>query len=493
MEGSLKQKTFSGLIWNFLETFVLQGFGFIQGVILARLLMPSDYGLIAMTGIFFSVSYTLMDAGFTSALIRKKERKEIDYSTVYVTNLAISFVLCVVLCLCATWIADFYNEPLLQQIVYVNALLLFLWSFVSVQTARLSIQLEFKAKSIINVISTVITGICSIVLAYMDFGVWSLIYPNFLSIGIRFVLFWRYQKWLPKLAFSWGIYKEYFSYGSKLMLTNLLNEVYGNIYSLIIGKYYSSSQLGYYTKGKGYATLSSAVLGGVIYRVTFPVLSKIQDDNVSLKDVYRRMIRVTAYVVFPIAALLFVLARPFVLVLVTEKWEPCIPFLQVLCFAYMWNPIHSLNLNLLLIKGRSDLFMRLEIIKKIIGVVVLFVTIPMGLLVMCYGQVFIAVLFLIMNTYYTGKFIDVGFFRQMKDLVPTISYSVMMGTMVWGVNMFLPAGIVQLIICTMVGVFSYFFISQITKSMELFYLIDIVKQSLPGKLSFYRSSKHHKK
>ena len=488
MADSLKQKTFSGLVWNFLETFVLQAFGFVQGVILARLLMPSDYGLIAMTGIFFAVSYTLMDSGFTTALIRKKERTDVDYSTVFVTNLVISLVLCVILCLCATWIADFYHEPLLQKIVYVNAVLLFLWSFVSVQTARLSIYLNFKAKSIINVIATVITGLVSIVLAYMGWGVWSLILPNFVSIAIRFILYWRYQHWLPKIGFSWETYKEYFAFGSKLMLTNLLNTIYSNVYPLIIGKYYSSSKLGYYTKGQNYASLSSAVLGGVIYRVTFPVLSKIQDNDDKLRDIYRRMIRVTAYVVFPLAALLFVLARPFVIALITEKWAPCIPYLQVLCFASMWNPIHSLNLNLLLIKGHSNLYLRLEVIKKIIGVFVLFITIPMGLLVMCYGQLLAAILFLIINTYYTGKFIKVGFFQQMKDLTPTILYAAVMGMVVWGVTRYLPEGILQLLLGLFVGFLSYFLISKISKSMELFYLIDIVKQSVSGKFISQRSS-----
>ena len=477
MADSLKQKTLSGLVWNFLETFVLQGFGFIQGIILARLLMPSDYGLIAMTSIFFAVSYSLMDSGFTTALIRKKERKEIDYSTVFVTNLVISLILCVILCLCATWIADFYHEPLLQKIVYVNAVLLFLWSFVSVQTARLSIQLNFKAKSIINVVATVITGIVSIVLAYMGWGVWSLIFPNFISIAIRFILYWRYQRWLPKIGFSWEKYKEYFAFGSKLMLTQLLNTIYGNVYSLIIGKYYSASKLGYYTKGQNYASLSSSVLGGVIYRVTFPILSKIQDNDDKMREIYRRMIRVTAYVVFPLAALLFVLARPFVVVLITEKWAPCIPFLQVLCLAAMWNPIHSLNLNLLLIKGKSNLYLRLEVIKKIIGVTVLCITIPMGLLVMCYGQLFVAILYLIINTYYTGKFIKVGFFRQMIDLTPTILYATVTGLIVWGVTSFIPEGILQLMLGLVVGCLSYFLVSKMVKSMELFYLIDIVKQS----------------
>ena len=478
MEDSLKQRTFSGLVWNFLETFALQGFGFVQGVILARLLMPSDYGLIAMTGIFFAVSYTLMDSGFTSALIRKKERTEMDYSTVYVTNLVLSFILCAILCICARWIADFYNEPILQYIVYVNAVLLFLWSFVAVQTARLSIQLNFKAKSIINVIATVITGLISIVLAYMGWGVWSLIFPNFISIAIRFVLYWRYQRWLPKLNFSWALYKEYFSYGSKLMLTNMLNTIYGNVYPLIIGKYYSSSRLGYYTKAQNYAGLSSSVLGGAIYRVTFPVLSKIQDDDETLGVIYRRMIRVTAYVVFPLAFLLFVLARPFVIVLITEKWVSCIPYLQVLCFAAMWNPIHSLNLNLLLVKGHSDLYLRLEVIKKIIGVTVLFTTIPFGLLAMCYGQLGAAILFLVMNTYYTGKFINVGFFKQMRDLFPTILYSTFMGFLVWGLTLFISSGVLQLIFGLILGIMSYVALSRMMKSMELFYLVDIVKQSV---------------
>lgn len=266
------------------------------------------------------------------------------------------------------------------------------------------------------------------------------------------------------------------------MLTNLLNTIYGNVYPLIIGKYYSSSKLGYYTKANNYASLSSSVLGGVIYRVTFPVLSKIQDDDEALQNIYRRMIRVTAYVVFPLAVLLCVLARPFVLVLLTDKWESCIPYLQILCFAAMWNPIHSLNLNLLLIKGHSDLFFRLEFVKKIIGVIVLFVTIPMGLIAMCYGQLFSALLFLVMNTYYTGKFINVGFFRQIRDLMPTILYSAFMGLIVWGISLSLSIEILQLIGGLLIGIFVYFLISKMMKSMELFYLVDLFKQSVLEKI-----------
>lgn len=480
MADSLKQKTFSGLIWTFIESFSVQAFGFIQGIILARLLMPSDYGLIAMTGVFFAVSYALVDTGFTSALIRKKDRTDIDYSTVYVTNVVLSFILCIILCLCSPFIADFYKEPELRPIVCVNAFLLFFGSFIAVQGARLSIQLDFKLKSRITVISTVSTGIISIVMAYLGFGVWSLILPNFFSVLMRGILYWIYQRWFPGFQFSWKVYKEFFSYGSKLMLTSLINAVYGNVYSLVIGKFYSSAHLGYYTKGHSYASLPTSVLSGILYKVTFPVLSKIQDDDARLEYVYRKMIRVAAYIVFPLMILLFVLARPLVLVLITEKWADCIIYIQILCFAMMWNPIHSLNLNLLFVKGRSELFLKLEVVKKIIGVIILCVTIPLGLVAMCYGQIVSSVLFLIINTYYTGKLINVGFFRQMKDLTPTLLYTFVMGGVVWILSSMLTSSYLQILVGLLVGLPMYLLVSKVAKSQEYLFLLDVLRQYIPS-------------
>lgn len=480
MADSLKQKTFSGLIWTFIESFSVQAFGFIQGIILARLLMPSDYGLIAMTGVFFAVSYALVDTGFTSALIRKKDRTDIDYSTVYVTNVVLSFILCIILCLCSPFIADFYKEPELRPIVCVNAFLLFFGSFIAVQGARLSIQLDFKLKSRITVISTVSTGIISIVMAYLGFGVWSLILPNFFSVLMRGILYWIYQRWFPGFQFSWKVYKEFFSYGSKLMLTSLINAVYGNVYSLVIGKFYSSSHLGYYTKGHSYASLPTSVLSGILYKVTFPVLSKIQDDDARLEYVYRKMIRVAAYIVFPLMILLFVLARPLVLVLITEKWADCIIYIQILCFAMMWNPIHSLNLNLLFVKGRSELFLKLEVVKKIIGVIILCVTIPLGLVAMCYGQIVSSVLFLIINTYYTGKLINVGFFQQMKDLTPTLLYTFVMGGVVWILSSMLTSSYLQILVGLLVGLPMYLLVSKVAKSQEYLFLLDVLRQYIPS-------------
>ena len=483
MRESLKQKTFSGLVWNSLETFALQGFGFVQGIILARLLAPSDYGLIAMTTVFFTISYALADSGFTSALIRKKEREEIDYSTVFVANVVLTFILCAILCLCASYIADFYKEPLLEKIVCINALLMFLTSFLSILSNRLTIQLRFKEKSLINVISAVVTGCISMGMAFMGYGVWSLIFPNFVSFLIRLVLYWRCLRWFPKWSFSGSIYKEYFSYGSKMLLTTLIGAVYNNIYPIFIGRYYSSMRLGYYDKAQGYANLPSNVVGSAISRVTFPVLSKIQDDNDNLQVIYRKMIRVSAFVVFPVAMLIAVLARPLVIVLLTEKWEPCVIYLQIICFAAMWNPIHSLNLNLLMVKGRSELFLRLEIVKRILGVMVLFVTIPMGLVVMCYGQVLTAILCLIINTYYTGKLIDVGFVKQLRDIVPTILYTLAMGGIVWIVLLLIPSLYIQIIVGSIIGIGCYGIVAKITKSQDYNSFIDLVRQSVPSKYS----------
>ena len=486
MGDSLKQKTLSGLLWTFFETFAIQGFGFIQGIVLARLLMPSDYGLIAMTGVFFFFFYALVDTGFTSALIRKKERTDIDYSTVYVTNVVLSFVLCLVLCLCAPFIAEFYNEPLLFPIVCANAALLFVGSFIAIQGARLSIQLDFKTKSKISVISTVSTGIISIIFALLGFGVWSLILPNFFAVLIKGILYYFYQHWFPGFRFSWQSYKEFFSYGSKLMASSLLNAVYGNVYSLVIGKFYSASSLGYYTKGHGYATLPSATLSGVLNKVTFPVLSKVQDDDARLENAYRKMIRVSAYVVFPIMILLVVLARPLVLILLTDKWENCVIYLQVLCFAMMWNPIHSLNLNLLFVKGRSELFLRLEIVKKIIGATILCVTIPFGLVAMCCGQVVSSLIFLFVNTYYTGKLIHVGFVQQIKDLLPTMMYTAIMGLFVWFLSSAMEILLVQLLVGFLMGIPLYILTSKMLKSQEYFFMRDLVKQNVPARLKLLK-------
>ncbi|MBQ9312262.1 MAG: lipopolysaccharide biosynthesis protein [Bacteroidales bacterium] len=478
MAESLKNKAFSGMVWVGLEKFALQIFAFIQGVIMARLLMPSDYGLVAMTGVFFSISYTFIDSGFSNALIRKKDLIPVDYSTVYVTNVILSLFFAILLCLCSSLIANFYKEPILQQIVCVDALSLFLGSFLAVQGVRLQVNLNFKVLSIITVAENVIGGIASIVLAFLGFGVWSLVYPAFVKIVVKAVLFWYYQRWFPGIRFSKQSFKELFAYGSKLLISRLIDSIYNNIYPLVIGKKFSSKDLGFYTKATGYANLPAMTVSDVLGRVTFPVLAKLQDDEPTLQRVYRRMIRLSAYVLFPIMVGVSVLAYPLIVLLIGIKWEPSVIYLQILCFVLMWYPIHALNLNLLQVKGRSDLFLRLEIIKKIVGVIILVITVPMGLIAMCVGGIFSSIICLAINTYYTGKLINVGFFKQMKDLLPTLIYSLSMGVVIYWSVYFISSLWLKLIIGLIVGVVFYFGLSKLTKSQDLVYLKELLQENI---------------
>lgn len=478
MADSLQQKTFSGMVWTFAKQFSLEGFGFIQGIILARLLVPKDYGLIAMTTIFFAISGAFIDSGFSLALMRKKDRKEIDYSTVFVTNVVLTFFFAIVLFSCAPLIAYFYNEPILKGIVRANAILLVLNSVNAVQGTRLAINLQFKISSFISVVCTIIIGIVTIILAYLGFGVWSLIYPNFLNPILKYLLYWYYQRWRPKIMFSWTIWREYFAFGSKLLMSSLLNTIFNNLYPLIIGKKYSAIDLGYYSKASGYAGLPVKTFQGVIGSVTFPVLSSIQDDDTRLQNAYRRLIKLTGYIVFPMLMGLAALAKPFILVLVTEKWATSIPYLVVICFSTMWLPIHILNLNLLQIKGRSDLFLRLEVFKKVVFLVVIFITMNFSVMAMCVGNVITSLLCLYINTYYTGKLIRVGFVQQMRDLLSSFVLAVSMGLFVYVSTLLIPNLILQIFFGVILGIVYYLFVSYLFKSSELAYVKILLRDNV---------------
>jgi len=479
---SLKQKTFKGMVWTTAAKFAVQGFNFIQGIILARLLDPSDFGLIAMAGVFTAISATFVDSGFSNALVRNKERTEMDYSTTFVTNVALSLFFCLLLCACSGLIADFYHQDKLRKIVILCASQLFLGSINAVQGTRLTINLDFRTKGIINVISVIVTGLVTIAMAFMGYGVWSLIYPLFFKIVLEFFLYRYFQHWFPKIQFSWDSWRKSFSFGSKLLLSSLINTVYSNIAPLIIGKKYSAADLGYYNKAEGYAALPSKTATQVLGGVTFPVLAEVQDDRQALQSVYRRLIRLSAYVVFPLMMGIAALARPLIICLITEKWSQSILYLQIVCFALMWYPVHSLNLNLLQVKGRSDLFLRLEIIKKAIGLTTLFITVPLGLSAMCVGQVCVSLISLVINTHYTGKMIDVGFLKQMKDLLPSFLYSVSMGAVIWFCIKLVPNLWVQLAVGLAIGVAYYLGVSKLTRSPELDYVVQLLKENVLPKL-----------
>lgn len=478
MAESLKQKTFKGMVWTTAAKFAVQGFNFIQGIILARLLDPSDFGLIAMAGVFTAISATFVDSGFSNALVRNKERTEMDYSTTFVTNVALSLFFCLLLCACSGLIADFYHQDKLRKIVILCASQLFLGSINAVQGTRLTINLDFRTKGIINVISVIVTGLVTIAMAFMGYGVWSLIYSLFLKIVLEFFLYRYFQHWFPKIQFSWASWKKSFSFGSKLLLSSLLDTIYGNLAPLIIGKKYSATDLGYYNKAEGYAGLPSRSISQVLCGVTFPVLSEVQEDSYALQSVYRRLIRLSAFITFPLMMGIAALSEPLVICLITEKWSQSIMYLQIVCFAFMLYPIHALNMNLLQVKGRSDLFLRLEIIKKALGLFILIITVPLGLVAMCFGQVVSSLVSLVINTHYTGRLIDVGFIKQMKDIFPSFFYSVLMGLLIWVLISLFTNFWVKLAIGSVVGIVFYLGIAVITKSSELKYILQLIKENV---------------
>lgn len=476
MAESLKKKTVKGVAWTSLEQVANLGFGFIIGVILARILSPSDYGLIAMIAVFNAIAYAFLDSGFGNALIRKPDLTENDNSTAFIFNITAGIVLYGVIWIIAPLVASFYDKPILTSLLRAEGVLLIISSFKIVQNTQLSRSLNFKAKTIINVTANVLSGIIGIICAYKGLGVWALVIMHLSSGAISLVLLWIISPWRPHGKWQKASLKYLWGYGSKLLASGLLDTVYRNIYPIIIGKFFSAADLGQYTRAKSYANLPSVSLTNVLQKVTFPVLSQIQEDTVRLGDSYRRMLRFTAFLVFPIMIGMAALARPLVITLVTDKWSQCVPYLQIICFASMWYPIHAINLNLLQVKGRSDLFLRLEIIKKTIVTVAIFASVPFGIIGICIGSVCTSIICLVINTHYTGVLINVGFVMQMKDLSATLLLSLSMGFLVYFTVIPIDSNPMKLLVGIPFGIAYYLLSAKLLRLPELKEAIKIIKR-----------------
>lgn len=476
MEESLKNKTVKGIVWSSIERFSVQGIQFLVMIVMARLLTPKDYGLVGMVAIFIAVAQSLVDSGFSQALIRKQNRTETDNSTVFYFNIVVGILLYLVLFAIAPWVADFYNSPELTALMRVICLSVVFNSFVVVQRALLTVNIDFKTQAKASLTAAVVSGVIGIGMAYSGFSYWSIVAQQLVNLGLNTLLLWIFTRWRPRWIYSWGSFRELFTFGSKLMVSGLLDVVYRNMYLLVIGKVFTASSLGYYTRANQFAEFPSSNLTGIMQRVTYPVLCQIQDDDERLAQIYRRFLRLSAFLIFPLLVGLSAVAEPFVLLLLKEQWLFAATLLQIICFAMMWYPIHAINLNLLQVKGRSDLFLRLEIIKKAIAVLILCVTIPMGLIAMCVGQILSSLIALIINTNYTGKLIQVGFLRQMRDLLPTLLLSLSMWGVVYRITSCLSGIILQLIVGIVAGMVYYIALSALFHFPELKELYSIIRR-----------------
>lgn len=476
MSESLKNKTVKGVVWSTLERFSVAGVNFIFGLVLARLLMPSDYGAIAMLAIFMAIAQTFIDSGFSNALIRKPDRTETDNATAFYFNIGVGLVAYALLYLVAPYITQFYDTPILTPLTRIMGLNLLLNSLCVVQQALLTARIDFKTQAKISLTAAIISGLVGIGFAYVGYGVWALAIQSVLASVIRTFLLWILAKWRPKAKFSKESFRNLFGYGSKLMVSGLLDTIYNNLYTIVIGKRFSAANLGVYSRADQWANFLAINITGILQRVTFPVLSTIQDEDERLRTNYRKFLRISGFVVFPLMMGLAAIADPLTRFILTDKWADSIPLLRILCFALMLYPIHAINLNLLQVKGRSDLFLRLEIYKKILGVATLCVTIPMGITAMCVGRVFTSWVALTMNTHYTGKLIHLGFFQQLKDYLPTLFNSFIMAAIVYGVTLAIPDSGLQLLTGVIVGAFYYILSNFLLKTMEWKELILIVKR-----------------
>lgn len=417
---SLKEKTISGISWSLAEQFGSKIIGFLISIVLARLLLPEQFGLLAMLSIFISIGNSLMDSGLTSSLIRTTDPEQKDYSTIFFFNLIGSVVIYLLIFTAAPFISTFYKQPLLTDIIRVYSTSFIINAFFSIQSARLTKEMDFKTQTTIKVPSAIVGGIVGIVLAKLGYGVWSLVFMYLINAFTSTLLHWVYSDWRPNFIFDLKCFKKHFSFGYKMTISGLIETLYQNIYVVIIGKSYSASQLGYYSRADSISQLPISNISVAINKVTYPVLAKISNDSAKLKDVYRQLLQQIIFCNTPILICLSVIAEPLFRFLLTEKWLPAVPYFQILCLAGIAYPLHSYNLNILKVKGRSDLLLQLELVKKLFSIIGIICVVPYGVLGLLYFQLAFSFVSYLINSFYSGKIIDYPVKEQVADVYPSI-------------------------------------------------------------------------
>lgn len=475
---SLKQRTINGLTWSLIERLSVQGLHFVITIIIARILLPSDYGLVGMMSIFIAISFSLIDSGFSAALIQKKDRNQTDYSTIFYFNLAMSIALYLLIVFFTPRIVSFYDEPRLLLLAKVIAINIVIQSFSIIQTTYYSINLDFKTQARASLLSVIVSGVIGIVLAYNGYGVWALVWQTITRNTINVILLWVYSKWRPDFCFSKESLKSLFPFGSKLLVAGFLYTVFENIYLVIIGRYFSSKDLGYYVKAKNISNLPSSTLTSVILRVTFPVLSSIQDDEVRLISMYRKIVRSTIYLTFPLIILLAVISEPLILLLLTEKWHASVLYLKMLCFVMLWYPLNEININLLKVKGRSDSILILSIVRILITVLALVVTIKYGLTALIFGQIISsAVIFLIIH-FYTCRLVNVKAVTLLILVVHFLLFLITIGFTVNLIERFNMSNIITLIAEAALFIILFLFYSRYMFNREFKEIASLVKERI---------------
>lgn len=430
-QESLKNKTIKGVGWSAADAFLGQGVTFIVGLVLARLLSPDEYGLIGICLIFTTVLNGIVDSGFSNALIRKKEVTNEDYNTMFTTNMAISIVLYFLLFISAPFVSDFFHRVELTALVRVTGLILFFNALSITQVTILTKNIDFKTKTKASLVSAIISGVIGIAMAFMGYGVWSLVAQQLFKQLLYTLCLWVLNKWCPKFTFYKDSFKYMWGFGWKLLVSGILNNVWNQLYQIVIGRCYTSSTLGHYTRANECASIFSSNLTTIIQRVTFPVLSELQDDKKRLLVSYRKLIKVSMFVTVICMFALGAMAEPMIYSLIGPQWHQAATFLPFICITMSLYPLHAINLNMLQVQGRSDLFLYLEIVKKTITLIPIFIGAFVGVYWMLFASIFTGFIAFLLNSWFTGKFLNYSSWQQLKDVLPSYLIALFVGFIVY--------------------------------------------------------------
>tara|TARA_R100000935_G_scaffold9921_3_gene19914 strand:- start:11903 stop:13339 length:1437 start_codon:yes stop_codon:yes gene_type:complete len=417
---SFQKQATKGVVWTFTQQFGNQIIGFVVSLVLARILLPEEFGLIGMIAVFISIGQSLVHSGLTQSLIRTKELDQQDYSTVFFFNIIASIIAYLIVYVSAPYIAEFYDQEILQSIARLYGLVFIINSLSAVQLSKYSREMNFKTPAIAAVPANLIGGIVGIFLAYSDYGVWSIVWSQLINAFFNSLFIWLYSDWRPSMVFNFEKFKKHLNFGYKLTLTGLLDTFFRNSYLIIIGKIFSPAQVGYYTRAETLKQLPVVNISSALNSVTYPMFASIQNDDIKMKRVYKELMQIVLAIISPILIFLAVLAEPTFVFLFTDKWLPAVPYFQILCVTGILFPIHAYNLNILKVKGRTDLILKLEFLKKTVIVITILISVQFGILALLYGQIFTSIVAFIINSYYTGKFIDYDVWEQTGDVIPIL-------------------------------------------------------------------------
>ncbi|MDY8136896.1 lipopolysaccharide biosynthesis protein [Aquimarina sp. 2201CG5-10] len=477
----LKEKTTTGLVWSSLDKLLTLFIQFTLGIILARILLPEDYGLIGMIAIFIAISQSVVDSGFFTALVQKKDVNQTDYSTIFFFNIVVGCFLYLILFISAGFIADFYETQILADLIKVIGLNVIIVSTTIVHKAYITTKIDFKTLAIINIVSALMGGAVGIYLAMTDYGVWALVYQSLVRSLVMAVLYWLLNNWKPDIIFNKQSFNALFGFGSKLMLSELLKIFFKNIYLIIIGKIYKAEELGYFTRATLFKQIPSTLVNTILQSVTFPVLVKVIDEDLKVKNLLERSVKLTGFVLFPVICILIFYSKTIILILLTSKWLPTVILLQILSLEIIFHPLQYINLNFLNAKGRSDLFLKLEFIKNALIIVAIISTYKFGLIWMSIGYVIVSFLGFFINTHYTKKYIKYSAVDQLKDLFPYLVVSLIATYCASFISDFFSNEFAQLLLGISLAMVLYLLLSRLLKFRELIELQNLITNKISTK------------